>query len=219
MIEISNDKSNDSMSTHESNTRESKLRISGTKLNILIACEFSGIVTKAFNDRGHHAISIDLLPTEGNVHTHLVQDIIKFLEETDGDWDLMIAHPPCTYTAVTGSRWYKDDPRRQEGVEFFKKLYNADIPHIAVEHPVSVVSGRFRKPDQYIQPWEFGHGETKKTGLWLKNLPLLKPTNIVNGRHPRVWLEPPSKDRWKNRSRTYQGIANAMADQWGASIA
>ena len=184
--------------------------------NVLIACEFSGIVRDAFLKQGHYAVSVDLLPTESNVKGyHWQMDILDFIKSTSIKFDLMIAHPPCTYTAVTGSRWYKNDPRRQEGVEFFKKLYNVDIPHIAVEHPVSVVSGRFRKPDQYIQPWEFGHGETKKTGLWLKNLPLLKPTNIVEGRHPRVWLEPPSKDRWKKRSRTYQGVANAMAQQWG----
>ncbi len=186
-----------------------------TTKRILIACEFSGIVREAFRKRGFDAWSCDLLPTE-ILGPHLQADVLSIINS--GKWDLMIAHPPCTYTAVTGSRWYKDDPRRQEGVDFFMKLYNADIPHIAVEHPVSVVSGRFRKPDQYIQPWEFGHGETKKTGLWLKNLPKLKPTNIVNGRHPRVWLEPPSKDRWKNRSRTYQGVANAMADQWGAVL-
>ena len=190
------------------------MRSSGTK-RVLIACEFSGIVRDAFLKKGFNAWSCDLLPTESDDEHHLTGDVLNWLDE---DWDLMIGHPPCTYTSVTGSRWYKNDPRRQEGVEFFKTLFNAPIEHIALEHPVSVVSGRFRKPDQYIQPWEHGHGETKKTGLWLKNLPLLKPSNIVDGRHPRVWLEPPHPDRWKRRSRTYQGIADAMAEQWGNVI-
>ncbi len=196
--------------------------IAGTSRNILVACEFSGIVTQAFRDKGHNAISIDLLPTEGNVHTHLVQDVIKFLENTDSDWDLMIGFPDCKDLASSGARWFKEkreDGRQQKAIDFFMKLVNANIPKIAIENPVGIMSSHYRKPDQYVQPWEFGHGETKKTGFWLKNLPLLKPTKIVTGRKPRVHYESPGKDRWKNRSRTYQGIAEAMANQWGAAIA
>lgn len=181
-------------------------------MKVLVACEFSGIVRDAFLKDGHDAISCDLLPTEkeGPHYQGSVLDILN-----DG-WDLMVAHPPCTYTAVSGARWFKSRIEEQKNaVEFFLTLYNSKIPRIANEHPVSVISTLFRKPDQYIQPWMFGHGETKKTGLWLKNLPKLEPTKIVNGRKNRVHYEPPHKERWRNRSRTYQGVANAMAAQWG----
>jgi len=131
----------------------------------------------------------------------------------------MIAHPPCTHLAVSGARWFKDKALEQkEALEFVELLLDAPIPHIALENPVSIIASRIRKPDQYIQPWQFGHGETKKTGLWLKNLPPLIPTNIVEGREARVHRMPPSPDRWKERSRTYPGIAYAMAQQWGAYI-
>lgn len=130
----------------------------------------------------------------------------------------MIAHPPCTHLAVSGARWFKDKVEEQaEALEFVRSLMNADIPKIAIENPVSIISSKIRKPDQYIQPWQFGHGETKKTCLWLKNLPKLVPTNIVDGREQRIHNLPPSRDRWKIRSKTYTGIAEAMADQWGNS--
>jgi len=181
-------------------------------MKILIACEFSGVVREAFRKQGHDAWSCDLLPSdiEGN---HFWGDVQEFL---DNGWDMMIAHPPCTHLAVSGARWFKDKLEEQkEAIEFFMQLINSPIRRICVENPVSIMSTRYRKPDQYIQPWQFGHGETKKTCLWLKNLPLLKPTNIVEGREGRIWKLPPSKDRWKLRSVTYQGIADAMAEQWG----
>jgi site-specific DNA-cytosine methylase len=127
----------------------------------------------------------------------------------------MIAHPPCTHLAVSGARWFKDKQQEQkEALDFVRVLLDAPIKHIALENPVSVISSKIRKPDQIIQPWQFGHGETKKTCLWLKNLPPLQPTKIVEGREQRIWKLPPSKDRWKLRSITYQGIADAMAEQW-----
>jgi site-specific DNA-cytosine methylase len=182
-------------------------------MRVLIACEFSGTVRDTFIARGHDAISCDLLPTEspGPHYQGDVRDILS-----DG-FDLMIAHPPCTHLAVSGARWFKDKQVEQlEALEFVRLLLDAPIPKIALENPISIISSRIRKPDQIIQPWQFGHGETKATCLWLKGLPKLKPTNIVNGREGRVWKLPPSKDRWKLRSKTYQGIADAMADQWGS---
>jgi site-specific DNA-cytosine methylase len=145
--------------------------------------------------------------------SHYQGDVADILN--DG-WDLMIAHPPCTHLAVSGARWFKDKQQEQaDALDFVRLLLDAPIPMIALENPVSVISTRIRKPDQIIQPWQFGHGETKKTCLWLKNLPPLKPTDIVEGRKGRVWREAPSPDRWKKRSITYQGIADAMAAQWG----
>lgn len=185
-------------------------------MRVLVACEFSGIVREAFKQRGHYAISCDLLPTEikGN---HYEGDVLEFIDVYGNDIDLMIAHPPCTHLAVSGARWFKDKQKEQaEALDFVRKLLEAPIPRIALENPVSVISTRIRKPDQIIQPYEYGHGETKKTCLWLKNLPLLKPTKIVDGRFGRVHREAPGKDRWKRRSRTYQGIAEAMAEQWGS---
>jgi site-specific DNA-cytosine methylase len=181
-------------------------------LRVLVACEFSGVVRDAFTKVGHYALSCDLLPseTEGPHYQGNVLDIIK------NDWDLMIAHPPCTHLAVSGARYFKDKLNLQEeALDFVRLLLDANIPMICLENPVSIISTKIRKPDQIIQPWMFGHGETKKTCLWLKNLPKLIPTKIVEGREQRVWKMPPSKDRWKERSRTYTGIASAMAGQWG----
>lgn len=181
-------------------------------MNVLVACEFSGVVRDAFLDLGHNAMSCDLLPSEqpGPHHVGDVRDLL------DGPWDLMIAHPPCTHLAVSGARWFKGKQQeQQEALAFVRELLAAPIPMIALENPVSIISSHIRKPDQIVQPWQFGHGETKATCLWLKGLPLLHPTDVVAGRASRVHLEPPGPDRWKNRSRTYAGIADAMADQWG----
>lgn len=180
-------------------------------MRVLIACEFSGTVRDAFAARGHNAASCDLLPSErpGN---HYVGDVREILHM---DWDLMVAHPPCTHLAVSGARWFKDKRAEQaEALDFVRLLLDAPIPRIALENPVSVISSRIRKPDQVIQPWQFGHGEVKATCLWLKGLPKLVPTNIVDGREARVHRMPPGPDRWKERSRTFQGIADAMAEQW-----
>ena len=181
-------------------------------MRVLIACEFSGIVRDAFAANGHDAWSCDFENTEreGN---HIRKDVELVLHL---GWDLMIAHPPCTFLAVSGARLFKHRQNEQENaLRFVRLLLNAPIQRIALENPVSVISTKIRKPDQIIQPWQFGHGEVKATCLWLKNLPLLKPTQIVEGRKARVHHESPGPDRWKNRSRTYEGIAQAMADQWG----
>jgi site-specific DNA-cytosine methylase len=181
-------------------------------IKVLVACEYSGVVRDAFLKQGHNAISCDLLPTE-QPGPHYEGDILDIL---NNGWDLMIAHPPCTHLAVSGARWFKDKQQEQkEALDFVRILLDAPIKHIALENPVSVISSKIRKPDQIIQPWQFGHGETKKTCLWLKNLPPLQPTKIVEGREQRIWKLPPSKDRWKLRSITYQGIADAMAEKWG----
>jgi hypothetical protein len=237
-------------------------------MRVLVACEFSGIVRDAFIERGHDAWSVDLLPTEADPARHLIADVNMVINYPDrvlggmprwmraGEWDLMIAHPPCTHLAVSGARWFKDKVVEQaEALDFVRMLLDAPIPRIALENPVSIISSRIRKPDQIVQPYWFGHGETKTTCLWLKNLPKLEPTDLVvpewairgdgsvhlsakgkrdnpthflTGRTTRVlsgpqlaqWErihhEPPSPDRWKNRSRTYLGFAAAMADQWGS---
>ena len=178
---------------------------------MLVACEFSGNVREAFKAKGHDAWSCDLLPTE-IPGQHIQGDVLDVLT---WDWDLMIAHPPCTHLAVSGARWFKDKPKEQKhALWFVEQLFNAPIFKIAIENPISIISSRIRKPDQIIQPWQFGHGETKATCLWLKNLPKLTPTNIVEGRTGRVHHEPPGPERWKNRSRTLPGIAAAMADRW-----
>lgn len=180
-------------------------------MKILVACEYSGTVRDAFARRGWDAWSCDLLTSEksGNHYQGDVRDIIA------NGWDLMIAHPPCTHLAVSGARWFKDKVSEQaEALDFVRLLLSAPIQHIALENPVSVISSKIRKPDQVIQPWQHGHGETKATCLWLKNLPLLRPSNIVEGREQRIWKLPPGPDRWKERSRTFSGIAEAMADQW-----
>ena len=181
-------------------------------MRVLVACEFSGIVREAFTAKGLDAWSCDLLLTEIPGH-HIRGDVRRVLDE---EWDLMVAHPPCKHLAVSGARWFKDKQKEQaEALDFVRNLLDAPIPHIALENPVSVISTHIRKPDQIIQPWMFGHGETKKTCFWLKNLPPLEPTNIVDGREGRVWRCPPGPERWKERSRTLPGIAEAMAAQWG----
>ena len=182
-------------------------------MRVLVACEFSGRVRDAFRKRGHHAWSCDLLPSEGDAAFHLIGNVLDYL---NNGWDLMVAHPPCTHLASSGARWFKAKQAEQaEALNFVRRLLDAPINRIALENPVSIISSRIRKPDQIIQPWQFGHGETKATCLWLKNLPLLTATNIVDGRNHSVWKEPPGPDRWKNRSRTFLGIAEAMAEQWG----
>ncbi len=184
-------------------------------MKILVACEFSGIVREAFKKRGHDVWSCDILPSEipgdhlwGDVRDHLYHG-----------WDMMIAFPPCTHIAVSGARWFPEkraDGRQKEAIDFFMLLASIrSIKKIAIENPISIMSSIYRKPDQIVQPWQFGHGETKATCLWLKNLPKLKPTNIVEGRESRIHKMPPSPDRARERSRTFQGIADAMADQWG----
>ena len=193
-------------------------------MKILIACEYSGAVRDAFVALGHDAMSCDLLPTdvEGPHYQGDVADIIN-----DG-WDMMIGFPPCQHLAVSGARWFKQkrlDGRQQQGIDFFMSLASASIPKIAIENPIGIMSTKYRKPNQIIQPWQFGHEATKSTCLWLKGLPLLKPTQVVgkgerhvtkSGRSLPKWYNlPPSENRWKIRSKTFQGIATAMAQQWG----
>ena len=180
-------------------------------MRVLVACEYSGRVRDAFRARGHDAMSCDLLPTEvpGPHYQGDVRDVL-----CDG-WDLMIAHPPCTHLAVSGARhFFRKEREQAEALDFVRLLLAAPIPRIALENPVSIISSRIRKPDQVIQPWQFGHGETKATCLWLRGLPLLTPTNGVEGRENRVHRMPPGPDRWKERSRTFQGVADAKAAQW-----
>ena len=180
-------------------------------MKILIACEFSGIVRDAFIKKGHDAVSCDLLPTD-KIGPHYQGDVFDIINE---GWDMMIAFPPCTHLASSGARWFKYKQKEQvEALGFVERLLNSPIEKICLENPVGVISTKIRKPDQIIQPWQFGHGEQKATCLWLKNLPRLVPTNIVEGREQRIWKLPPSKDRWKKRSITYPGIAEAMAEQW-----
>jgi len=179
-------------------------------MRVLVACEYSGRVRDAFIRHGHDAMSCDILPAEG---PHIQDDVLNHLE----GWDRICAFPPCTHICVSGSRWMKEkreDGRQQKGIDFFMALVNAPCDHIAIENPVGIMSTVYRKPDQIIQPWLFGHGETKTTCLWLKNLSLLEPTNVVEGRENRIWKMGPSEERSKLRSLTYQGIADAMGDQW-----
>jgi len=189
-------------------------------MKILVACEYSGRVREAFRKLGHDAWSCDLLPSDDNSPYHIQGDVLELL---DKGWDMMIAHPPCTHLAVSGARWFKDKQQEQvEALEFVRTLLNAPIPKIALENPVSIISTKIRKPNQIIQPWQFGHGETKATCLWLKNLPELQPTNIVEGREQNIWRKkgvPKGMPLWKWRSLTFQGIANAMAEQWGKAPA
>lgn len=193
-------------------------------MNILIACEYSGTVRRAFTSRGYNAVSCDLLPSDDNSPLHYQCDVMELLFANE--YDLMIAHPPCTHLAVSGARWFKDKVQEQEeALEFVRKLMQANVKHICIENPISIISGRIRKPDQIIQPWMFGNEATKSTCLWLKNLPKLIPTNIVgkgarhitkSGKSIPAWYNlPESKQRWKIRSTTFEGIADAMADQWG----
>ncbi len=188
-------------------------------MKVLIACEYSGTVRDAFLKLGHDAWSCDLLPTDVP-GPHFQCDVFEIIEK---GWDLMIAHPPCTHLAVSGAAWfYKKEKEQAEALDFVRKLMSAQIEKIALENPVSVISSKIRKPDQIIQPYMFGHTEQKKTCLWLKNLPLLKETKNVKSemdllpknQRERLHYLPPSKDRWKLRSKTFQGIADAMAEQW-----
>lgn len=192
-------------------------------MRVLVACEYSGTVRDAFIRAGHYAASCDLLPSESPLGDHYQCNVLDIL---DHDWDLMIAHPPCTHLAVSGARWFKDKHQeQQEALEFVRQLLAAPIPRIALENPVSIISSRIRKPDQIIQPYQFGHEATKTTCLWLKDLPPLIPTKVVNkgdrhvtksGKSLPTWYNlPPSADRWKIRSATFKGIAEAMASQWG----
>lgn len=201
-------------------------------MRVLVACEFSGVVREAFRRRRHDAWSCDILEAEDNSPYHLQGDVLNYI---DNNWDLMVAHPPCTYLTVAGARWFyhPDDKhlpyeerrphpkypfRRQQqedALNFVRTLMNAPIEKIAIENPISVISSRIRKPDQIIQPWMFGHGETKQTCLWLKNLPKLVPTNIVEGRDNKIHMMPPGPERWRERSRTFTGIGEAMGEQWG----
>lgn len=186
-------------------------------MKVLVACEYSAVVRDAFIAAGHEAWSCDLLPTDNpGGGPHYEGDVF------DLDFryfDLMIAHPPCTHLAVSGARWFPEkraDGRQQAALEFVRRLLDAPVPRIALENPVSIISSQIRKPTQTIQPWQFGHGEVKRTCLWLKNLPPLVPTEIVEGREARVHMMPPGPNRWKERSRFFEGIAEAMADQWGS---
>jgi len=182
-------------------------------MKVLVACEFSGTVRDAFAALGHDAWSCDLEPSDkpGN---HIQGDVLPILDQ---GWDLMVAHPPCTHLCVSGARWFKDKQSEQrDALDFVARLLDCSIARIALENPIGIISSRIRKPTQIVQPWQFGHGEVKATCLWLKGLPILRPTNIVDGRHPACWLAPPSPNRWKIRSKTYEGIAKAMADQWGS---
>jgi len=183
-------------------------------MRVLVACEFSGIVRDAFQAKGHETWSSDLLPTE-NPGNHYQGNVLKVIKAKN--WDLMIAHPPCTHLSVSGARWWKNKKKEQrEAIDFFVSLWNArERMKVCIENPIGIMSTVFGKPNQIIQPWQFGHGETKATCLWLSGLPKLKPSEIVEGRKARIHHEPPGPDRWKNRSRTYQGIAEAMAQQWG----
>jgi len=192
-------------------------------MRVLIACEYSGRVRDAFLERGHDAMSCDLLPSEvdGPHYQGPVEDVLS-----DG-WDLMIAHPPCTHLAVSGARYFAEkraDGRQQAALAFVQMLMDSPIDKWCIENPVSIISSHIRKPDQIIQPWQFGHPESKKTCLWLKNLPSLTATDLLPLPSSGVWLNqtpsgqnklPPSPDRWKERSRTFQGIASAMSQQWG----
>ena len=180
-------------------------------MKVLVACESSGTVRSAFLNLGHDDWSCDLLPADDSSEHHIQGDCMTVLGH---NWDLVIAHPPCTHLSSSGARWWKDKGHLQpDAIAFF--LAFTSLPCAwAIENPVGIMSGKYRKPDQIIQPWQFGHGEVKTTCLWLNKLPKLRPTNIVAGRDQKCWKTPPSKDRWKIRSKTYSGIAQAMAQQW-----
>lgn len=184
-------------------------------MKVLIGCEFSGVVRDAFLKLGHNAWSCDLLPCERDAKRHIQADVLDVLT-TSRNWDLAIFHPPCTHLARSGARWVKDRPEMQvQALEFVTTLLGADIPRIALENPIGAINSKVRKPDQIIQPWMFGHGETKSTCLWLKGLPKLMATAIADERSNRILMEPDSKDRWKRRARTLEGVGRAMAEQWG----
>jgi site-specific DNA-cytosine methylase len=184
-------------------------------MKVLVAFEQSGVVREAFRARGHDAWSCDLLPADEWSEFHHEGDAFEMIDR--GGWDLIIAHPPCTHLCVAGNRWHAGTAARRQAVAFVRYLameLTLKSKSWAIENPVGVLSSQWRKPTQYVQPWQFGHGETKKTGLWLHNLPKLVPTDVVEGREQRIWKMGPSPDRAKIRSRTYPGIANAMADAW-----
>ena len=186
-------------------------------MKVLVACEYSGKVRRELRALSHDAWSCDLLPADDNSPFHIQGDVLELL---DDGWDMLICFAPCTHLAVSGARWFaakRADGRQQQGIDFFMKMVNAPIPRIAIENPIGIMSTQYRKPDQIIQPWQYGHGETKATCLWLKGLPKLEATDIVEGREQRIWKMPPSPDRWKKRSETYSGIAKAMATQWGGT--
>ena len=183
-------------------------------MRVIVACEYSGRVRDAFRSRGHDAWSCDLLECEAGPAWHFQQPVEEVLAL---GWDLMVAHPPCTHLAVSGSRhFHRKQQEQAEALDFVRLLMDSPIPRWCIENPVSVISSAIRPADQIIQPWQFGHGETKATCLWLHNLPRLKPTKMVEGREPRVHMMPPGPNRWKERSRTFEGIAEAMDEQWGA---
>lgn len=214
-------------------------------MNVLVACEESQRVCTAFREKGHNAFSCDILPCSGgHPEWHIKGDALELLNPNiqfeglsheyygikpfrtmdgechfvTGKWDLIVAFPPCTHLAVSGARYFEQkrkDGRQQQGIDFFMEFTKADCEKIAIENPIGIMSTHYRKPNQIIQPWMFGHGETKATCLWLKNLSELKPTNIVDGREQRIWRMPPGPDRAKERSKTFPGIAKAMAEQWG----
>ena len=191
----------------------------GHEVKILVACEESQAVTIELRRLGHEAYSCDIEPCSGgHPEWHLQVDALELLKMK---WDMILAFPPCTHLAVSGARYFEQkrkDGRQQAAIDFFMRFANADCPKIAIENPVGIMSTVWKKPDQIIQPWQFGHGETKKTCLWLKGLPPLIPTEIVEGREQRIWKMPPSEDRAKNRAKTFPGIARAMAEQWAGDI-
>ena len=220
-----------SLTTRKMMLYEHHIPRKGIDMNVLVACEESQRVCIAFRERGHNAFSCDVEPCSGwHQEWHIMQDVIPLLNgrcrfktmdgiehSIDGKWDLIVAFPPCTHLAVSGARYFEQkrkDGRQQQGVDFFMEFIKADCEKIAIENPIGIMSTYYRKPDQIIQPWMFGHGETKATCLWLKNLPKIKPTNIVDGREQRIWRMPPGPERAKERSKTYDGIAKAMAAQW-----
>lgn len=188
-------------------------------MKILVACEESQAVTIELRRLGHEAYSCDIEPCSGgHPEWHLQVDALELLKMK---WDMILAFPPCTHLAVSGARYFEQkrkDGRQQAAIDFFMQFANADCSKIAIENPVGIMSTYYRKPDQIIQPWQFGHGETKRTCLWLKGLLPLVPTNIVDGREQRIWKMPPSADRAKNRAKTFPGIAKAMAEQWAGDI-
>lgn len=204
-------------------------------MKILVACEESQAVTIELRRLGHEAYSCDIIPCSGgHPEWHIMQNVLPLLngncsfKTMDGTehsietrWDMIIAFPPCTHLAVGGAKWFaakRADGRQQAAIDFFMQFANADCSKIAIENPVGIMSTYYRKPDQIIQPWQFGHGETKRTCLWLKGLPPLVPTNIVDGREQRIWKMPPSADRAKERAKTFPGVARAMAEQWAGDI-
>ena len=204
-------------------------------MKVLVACEESQAVCKEFRKLGHEAYSCDIIECSGgHPEWHIMQDVLPLLNgncefrtmdgevhRVEGKWDMIVAFPPCTDLAVSGARHFaakRADGRQQRSIDFFMKFVNASCDKIAIENPVGIMSTKYRKPDQIIQPWQFGHGETKATCLWLKNLPLLTQTEVVEGREQRVWRMPPSPERAKARSVTFPGIAKALAEQWGGSF-